>query len=568
MSKSRRKLTPEEDRFWRAMLLRVCSSDEYGQPFLTGVFYRLIPVSAPGLKTMSIDKHWRCYVDFEFANEIGIQEAAKILNHEPWHILREHHARYEAMPYDYNGIVKNPVAFNHAADLTINQDIPDLVPDWGLHIGKAPYENFVKGELTEEYYKKIIDEIKDNTCPQCGQPHQKDNSQKDKNDSSNNKDQNSQGSDENKDGSEQGDSGQGQNGSEQGDSGQGQNGSEQGDSGEGQDGSEQGDSGQGQDGSEQGDSGQGQDGSEQGDSGQGQDGSNAGQGNGQGSGNTCPGCGQDASGKGTGVGNCGSGAGGVPSEYELGDDPKLPGISPDEADIIRKQVAADIVRYYKSNPGKGSNNAQMWAEETLEVPKPDWRTILRASLKTAFAWKNGKMDFNRQRRNRRQVIDSVIMPALQAPIARIAVGVDTSGSNLHNMGVVLGNVEDIARKAGVRGKSLMAFGVDTVADNPTFVNNPKDVLSKLTGGGGTDMRVAFEVFEELGKKKKADIGILLTDLETGWPEQPLSTSNMRYIVCGMMNSKEDNKRGNAWIESAEKALEGWATLVVIYPEDV
>ena len=544
MSKSRRKLTPEEDRFWRAMLLRVCSSDEYGQPFLTGVFYRLIPVSAPGLKTMSIDKHWRCYVDFEFANEIGIQEAAKILNHEPWHILREHHARYEAMPYDYNGIVKNPVAFNHAADLTINQDIPDLVPDWGLHIGKAPYENFVKGELTEEYYKKIIDEIKDNTCPQCGQPHQKDNSQKDKNDSSNNKDQNSQGSDENKDGSEQGDSDENKDGSEQGDSGQGQNGSEQGDSGEGQNGSEQGDSGQGQ------------------------DGSNAGQGSGQGPGNTCPGCGQDASGKGTGVGNCGSGAGGVPSEYELGDDPKLPGISPDEADIIRKQVAADIVRYYKSNPGKGSNNAQMWAEETLEVPKPDWRTILRASLKTAFAWKNGKMDFNRQRRNRRQVIDSVIMPALQAPIARIAVGVDTSGSNLHNMGVVLGNVEDIARKAGVRGKSLMAFGVDTVADNPTFVNNPKDVLSKLTGGGGTDMRVAFEVFEELGKKKKADIGILLTDLETGWPEQPLSTSNMRYIVCGMMNSKEDNKRGNAWIESAEKALEGWATLVVIYPEDV
>ena len=210
----------------------------------------------------------------------------------------------------------------------------------------------------------------------------------------------------------------------------------------------------------------------------------------------------------------------------------------------------------------------MWAEETLEVPKPDWRTILRASLKTAFAWKNGKMDFNRQRRNRRQVIDSVIMPALQAPIARIAVGVDTSGSNLHNMGVVLGNVEDIARKAGVRGKSLMAFGVDTVADNPSFVNNPKDVLSKLTGGGGTDMRVAFEVFEELGRKKKADIGILLTDLETGWPERPLSTSNMRYIVCGMMNSKEDSKRGNSWIENAEKALEGWATLVVIYPEDI
>lgn len=551
MSKSRRTLTPEEDRFWRAMLLRVCSSDEFGQPFLTGVFYRLTPVAAPGLKTMSVDKYWRVYVDFEFAKEIGIEEAAKILNHEPWHILREHHARFEAMPYDYNGIVKNPEVFNHAADLTINQDIPELVPDWGLHIGKAPYENFAKGELTEEYYKQIIDKFKKDTCPECGQSHQKDNSKSDKDKSDDKGDNKSDDGSENKD----------QNGDKS---------DESGDSGEKQDGNEKGDksddSGEGQDGNEDGENGSGQ-GEQESQDGSG-DGEGQGQGQGQGQGSSCPGCGQDTSGKGTGAGNCGSGAGGIPSEYELGDDPKTPGISPDEADLIRKEVAADIVRYYKSNPGKGSRNAQMWAEETLEVPKPDWRTILRASLRTAFAWKSGKMDFNRQRRNRRQVINDVIMPALQSPIARIAVGVDTSGSNLHNMGVVLGNVEDIARKAGVRGKSLMAFGVDTVADNPSFVNNPKDVLSKLTGGGGTDMRIAFNVFEELGKKKKADIGILLTDLETGWPEKPLSTSNMRYIVCGIMNEKEDSKRGNHWIDSAEKALEGWATLVVIYPEDM
>ena len=119
---------------------------------------------------------------------------------------------------------------------------------------------------------------------------------------------------------------------------------------------------------------------------------------------------------------------------------------------------------------------------------------------------------------------------------------------------------EITKKVGVRDKELMAFGVDMVATNPKFVQNPHKVLDNMIGGGGTDMCVAFEVFSNLAKENKADIGLLLTDLQTDWPKEK-PQGNMKYVVCGIVDSRQHWEM--EWVTRAEAAIGDWAEIVII-----
>jgi len=623
------KLTEEQQKFWQLLLLRATSPD-IGQPFLSYILFNLIPVNAPGMKTMGVDKNGRCYIDFDYLMDEnnprgGLIEATKYLNHEPWHILRNHHDRFDSYPQiDNDGIAKNSKFWNYAGDLTINQDIKEIVPAYALHVGEKDFSKYKPNLTTEAYYKQIVKDFGGNACPDCGAPlpedKKKDEKGKDKekpqddveSDKSENpsddtseadkgsegepdangdpskgddKSDNSQGdeSQSESDGDGQSDDdgqgeGQGQGQGEGQGQGQGEGqGQGQGEGqgqgqGEGQ-GEGQG-QGQGQGQGEGQGEGQGQGQGEGQGEGQGQgqgegqgqgqgEGQGQGQGDGQdqGQGKSCSSCGTPQ--QGIDGGNCGSGAGN-PNDYEL-DPTDNDHLSESEIDSIRRSVAEDIKRHEQSYPGTVPGNISLWADETLTAPTPDWRTILRSSLKQGISWKNGKMDYNRSRRARRSFHPDIIMPALRAPKARISVGIDKSGSNLSNLGIVVANVEEISKQAGVRGRELTAFGVDVKADKPKFVPVPSDVLKDMAGGGGTDMRVAFQVFEEQLRKKETDICILATDLETGWPSKPLDNSNARFIVLGVMNT---NDRNNHYLKEAEKALEGWATLVTIFPDDI
>lgn len=534
MTTARKKLTPEEDYFWKMMLVRATSS-EFGQPFLSYVIFSLTPISVSGTKTMGVDKFGRVYIDFDFfmngeeptkpgMPKPGIVEAAKVLNHEPWHLLRKHLDRFDAYPtFDAENRIKNAKVWNVAADLTINQDIRHLVPDWGMHVKEGQFKDYEKNLTTEEYYAQIMKDL--NFCPDCGQP------------------QGDIGKDDKKDS---------QKGDKPGDKSQsGQDKSDSGESSESEDGS--GDSSESGEGSGEG---SGEPGNQPG-NGSGKPGNQSGKG-GSGHSHECGTCGSEQP-----AAVCGSGAGN-PNDYELSEG-EAPALTDHDIDSLQRVTAEEMKRYDQQNPGKLPGNLRIWVDEVLAPTPLDWRTILRGEVKSAISWKQGKMDYNRQRRSRRNPNRDIVLPALRSPKARITVGVDVSGSNVGNLSNVLSNVVDISKKAGVRGRDLMAFNVDVSATEPKFVPNPLNLFGPdFVGGGGTDMRVAFQVFENLARQKATDICILATDLETGWPEEP-PVKTVRYLVLGVMNT---NDRNSHYEQAARKALDGWAKLLCIYPDEM
>jgi predicted metal-dependent peptidase len=515
--KSNKNLTPEEADFYKLIRLRATQAG-IGQPYIANAIFRLTPISAPGLGTMGVDKFWRCYIDFEFMMEKGVEYAAGVLAHEPWHLLRSHNERGERIGAD-----KTPFLWNVAGDLEINDDIMNLVPKDSLFPGKGQFADYAPNQLAEFYYEKVKEEADKNKpeCPVHNPPKNEKGEQGEGNESG---DQQGEGSGQ---GQEQG-NGSGQ-GNEQGE-GQGEG------SGSGQAGDQQG-QGQGNG------SGQGQQGNQQG----------------EGSGCSC-GKGKGKGGQG-GIqgGNCGSGTEEI-KEYELGED-GAESVDADEAESIRKQVAEAIRRHEMSNPGTVGGNAKLWAEEVLAHKPVSWKQVLRGQIKDAIAWKRGHTDYSRKRPARRQPVKDVIFPALRSPQPRIGLAIDTSGSNLGNLGVVLDEISRITKQVGVRGQDLLAFSVDTRKVETKFqpVNDVKKL--DLNGGGGTDMRVAYEELANL--KGKVDIGIVLTDGETPWPTQA-PTNAVKFITLIMV--QKDSSWADKVIQEAEKNVGSWSKIVVIEVE--
>ena len=507
-TKSRKELTKEESDFFKLIRLRA-TSNGVGQPYIASAIFRLTPISAPGLGTMGVDKFWRCYIDFEFMMEKGVEYAAGVLAHEPWHLLRDHNKRAETVGAD-----KTPFLWNIAGDLEINDDIMDLVPKDSLFPGKGEFADFKPEQIAEVYYaqvKKIVEENQ-KTCQQCGKPKADQNGQQQQN------------------GDQQG---QGQQGGQSGD----QQGEGSGDGSEGQSGNQQGQGGGSGQGEQQGQGGPSGDGHEHGDNGE----------------ETCSG-----HGNGTGLPNpnCGSGSGNALDGYELAE-VDAEAVDGDEHESIKKQIAEEIRRYARSNPGKVGGSAQVWAENVLAHKPVSWRQVLRGQLKSAIAYKRGHTDYVRKRPARRQPIKDVVFPALRSPVPRIGLAIDTSGSNLHKLGVIIDEISAMTKQVGVRGNDLVAFAVDTRKSGKLQkVTDPKKI--DLSGGGGTDMRVAYTELATISPK--IDIGIILTDGETPWPTEAPS-NNVKYITVIIVDGSR-NWTQNI-IDEAEKAVGRWSKIVVV-----
>lgn len=542
-------LTPEQQKYLEVLLTRATSSyDAFselhpsgrlkaGQPFLAGLLYSLFPVNTEEVETMAVDPKGRLYINFDrYMNKGpedhgGIEHAGFCINHEPLHLLLNHHKRFNALPESdpKHRIPKNSKYWNYAADLSINQLINDhRPPDSYLMVGEGMFKHFPLNLTTEEYYALILDDVAANSCPDCGNPLPEDKKNSSENQDDTSSENSSSSGEQNDDSSSEKDddnsssSGEGESGGEKDDSSS-QTGENSGSS------DDEGDSGSSQDGEGNTET----DGSSQ----NGEDGNHG----------SCKSCGQQN------PPDCGSGAGGKARSWELGDSKEADGISDLELDDFRRAVAEKI----KSQPGNHAGGMEIWADDYLKPPPYDWRKDLRANVKQGLTWKQGQADYQYKRPSRRNQNHKIVFPSLRAPRAKIAVGFDKSYSNLHNLGIVSQNIEQIAKKSGVRGQELLAFGVDVRADKVKFVNDPKQALKDTKGGGGTDMRVAFEVFEQLGREKKADIAILLTDLETGWPAEP-PKHKMKYIVVGIVGDEE-----SFYVREAKKSLAGWATLILI-----
>ena len=559
-TKSRVKLTDEEQKFYRQLLVRVTNS-KLGQPYIARAFFRLTPVAAPGLKTMAVDKYWRVYIDFDYFIPKGIVYAAGFLAHEPWHLLRDHEGRMTQMPKTPDDFDRH-LASNIAGDLELNDDIRDLIPPDLIMPGVGTFVRAKAEQSFEFYWKWLLQNPKvvDKFSPQPKQSPQKQDKKAD----------------------EKKDDGQPEKG----------------------DGKEL-DKGDERDGDESSENGSPSEEGKPSDSGTPSDGT----GKPGGKGIPFPGKANrsaDPSGEktpngviektdapngdseptdeksGTGSGDsddeedytehgekqhlgCGPGAGNDDAnfeDYQLGEN-EADGVDPTRADIIRRQVAEDIQNYM---PGKGIGDApgsiRGWASEVLAHKPVDWRAELRGAVKAAIAFQRGKLDYVRSKPSRRQHSPDFLNPGMQAPKPTIGIAIDTSGSNLHQLGLILDELGNIMKSVGVRGKEIQAFAVDVKADKVYPVNDPKKALAQSRVGGGTAMTPGYIKLGELG----VDIAILFTDgLVNDFPkEKPKSKkAGTRWLTCIVTY---DGEYGDRTLLKAKENLDTWGKVVPIRVE--
>lgn len=236
--------------------------------------------------------------------------------------------------------------------------------------------------------------------------------------------------------------------------------------------------------------------------------------------------------------DCGSGADGVPRPW---DKPEAAdgsgkaadgteGVNDAEQVVIRRKVAQDVLDAAKKGRGSVPGGLERWAQATLEPPKIPWRTVLRSAVRGGYAEAAGKMDYTFSRPSRRRV-PNVVLPALRAPIPRVAIVVDTSGSmGQTDINAAWVEVLGALKALGSRREHLTVWACDADAEK---VSNLHGDRPHLYGGGGTNMGVGMEKAMDVPRHERPNVLVVLTDGETPWPAQaPKDTP----VVVGLIGT--------------------------------
>ncbi|MGD0558765.1 MAG: VWA-like domain-containing protein [Streptosporangiaceae bacterium] len=234
-------------------------------------------------------------------------------------------------------------------------------------------------------------------------------------------------------------------------------------------------------------------------------------------------------------GDCGSGAHGRDDGTGDGEqEPEEAGLDPWRSDLLRRQVAQDVMR----EPGSVPAGLRRWAAEVL-TPRVDWRRLLAAELRRAIADVAGAADYSYRRPSRRATaVPNIVLPALRRPVPEVAVVCDTSGSMTDGLlALALAEVEGLLRALGL---SLRLLACDAAVSSVRRVTSVRDVI--LTGGGGTDMGSGIAAAERL--RPRPGVTVVLTDGFTPWP--PFAPKGMR-VVCGILGAH--GSTGPAWARS-------------------
>ncbi len=225
-------------------------------------------------------------------------------------------------------------------------------------------------------------------------------------------------------------------------------------------------------------------------------------------------------GEGVGRGQCG-GCAGNPNPGEDDQDADGGGRSDVELERIRRNVAEAIINEADKGRGTVPGGWQRWAQAQLKPPQIPWRQKLARAVRGAIAYRPGAVDLHYTRPSRRQAgvgfgPGKPVLPALRAPVPRVAVIVDTSGS----MGQeeLLEAVSETRGVLDATGAHVTFCACDAAVHELQTVRHWKDVTKLLTGGGGTDFRPAIEAMEQ--QRPQPGVVIFITDGMGPAPAQP------------------------------------------------
>jgi len=229
---------------------------------------------------------------------------------------------------------------------------------------------------------------------------------------------------------------------------------------------------------------------------------------------------------------CGSGSGCPPVPGEMTPDEVLAdgsgaGVDPAEGDLVRRRVAHDVAAHVAAK-GRGSVPAglERWSATVLAPPTVPWDRVLRAAVRRAVAEQVGRADYTYSRPSRRR-IPGVVKPAMRGPSVVVSIVVDTSGSmSTADLDAAISEVQGVLRSGGVARDRVRVVSCDAASTTAQRVRSAGAV--RLTGGGGTDMRVGITEAERT--RPAPHVVIVLTDGDTPWPDHPTRS----HLVCGVI----------------------------------
>jgi predicted metal-dependent peptidase len=117
-------------------------------PYLASALYALIPVATERVEAMTVDEHWRLYVNPTWIAATDIEAIAARLSHLVWHLLADHSARARDLDVSHD----TQTAWQKAADATIAELLQRARIRSGL-IDPRGY-GWPSGCSAEEYYAR------------------------------------------------------------------------------------------------------------------------------------------------------------------------------------------------------------------------------------------------------------------------------------------------------------------------------------------------------------------------------------------------------------------------------
>lgn len=195
------------------------------------------------------------------------------------------------------------------------------------------------------------------------------------------------------------------------------------------------------------------------------------------------------------------------------DDGEIPGIHPDQADEIRRDVARTIQQESSRSRGNIPGSWAEWAEQEIAPPKVPWQSKLQNLIREARDRALGCSNFTYSKRSRRQgcVDSNVIIPAVYRPKVDVAVVIDTSSSvSTPDLDLACSEASGIFRAVGA---AVSVVTGDTRVGFAKKITKVSDI--ELVGRCGTDMRPLLQKALEFNPQ----CIVLFTDGFTPWPRQ-------------------------------------------------
>lgn len=246
----------------------------------------------------------------------------------------------------------------------------------------------------------------------------------------------------------------------------------------------------------------------------------------------------------------GSASDGRARPWELPAEADIGGLTEESAGVVRKAVA---IAYDASARGKwGSEPGEVgrWLRRMLE-PRIPWQHLLAQATRRGVGWTAGRTHTTYTRPSRRAAsVPGVALPGWRRQNPTVACVVDTSGSvDDQLLGRAMGEVEGALRALGVGASDLTVLACDAAVQAVSRVRKASDAV--LTGGGGTDLRVALAAVETL--RPRPTLTVVFTDGFTPWPDQP--PLGCAVVIALLLREGQDAPPTPSWATAIECHLD-------------